>query len=74
MFDLRKKKFVPPEFEAFVEDEGDGWQVSLIAHGVQVGGAVFPDDGTGAAFDLAKQVADDWIQTKGGMGERSATI
>lgn len=67
MLPFSKKKFSPPRFEAFIEDEGDGFQVSLIEGGVQVGGAVFPDDGSGAAFDLAKMLADDWI-ANGGMG------
>lgn len=68
MLPFAKKKFCPPEFEAFIDDEGDGFQVRLLQNGVQVGGALFPDDGTGTAFDLAKTVADDWVKGKGGMG------
>lgn len=39
-----------------IEDDGDSFQVYLFEGVVQVGGCCFPDDGTGAAFDLANEV------------------
>ena len=68
MLPFAKKKFAPPAYEAFITDDGDGFQVSMWFRGVQVGGANFPDDGHGEAFDLAKQVAEDWVKNNGGMG------
>lgn len=68
MLPFAKKKFSPPQYEAFIEDEGDEFQVRLMFGGVQVGGAVFPDDGHGEAFELAKVIADDWVKNNGGMG------
>lgn len=47
-----------------IEDEGDAFQVSLMEGGVQVGGALFPDDGTGAAFLLAQEVAMSWCSVR----------
>ena len=39
-----------------IEDDGESFQVYLFDGVSQVGGACFPDDGTGAAFDLAVQI------------------
>lgn len=46
--------------EFVVTDEGDEFQLELLQDGIQVGGAVFPDDGTGAAFDMARGVGASW--------------
>ena len=51
-----------------IEDDGDAIQVSLIQDGVQVGGAYFPDDGTGSAFQDALELAEAWQQTGGVWG------
>lgn len=67
MLDLSKKKFTPPEWEAFIEDEGDGWQVSLCQFGVQVAGVCVPDSGDGSGFEYAKKIAAEW-QSNRGMG------
>lgn len=64
---LGKQKFNPPEFEAFIEDEGDGWQVALCQYGRQVAGVCVPDPGDGSAFEIAKRVAREW-QSGGGWG------
>lgn len=58
---LQKKKFNPPERECYIEDEGDEFQVLLFENGVQVGGCMLPDDGSGAAFELADQLRTDWL-------------
>lgn len=44
-----------------IDDEGDEVLIALMEDGLQVGGAMFPDDGTGSSFDLARQVGEDWI-------------
>lgn len=67
MIDIRKKQFNPPKFEAFVEDDGDSFQVALFQEGVQVGNAMFPDDGDGSAFQAAQALADTW-KSGGGWG------
>lgn len=47
----------PSNIRAFsIEDEGDAAQLYLFIDGVQVGGAYFPDDGTGASMELAADV------------------
>jgi hypothetical protein len=51
-----------------IEDDGYGFQVSLYLGGVQVGNALFPDDGTGEAFGHAKRVGESWA------GFPSATV
>jgi hypothetical protein len=61
MFHLAKLKFNPPKREAFIEDEGDSFQVSLLEDGEQVGGCYLPDDGHGGAFQMAQQIASDWL-------------
>lgn len=43
-----------------IEDDGDGFQVALYQDGIQLGGAFFPDDGTGEAFQDALEVAQAW--------------
>lgn len=58
---LGKLKFNPPKREAFIEDEGDSFQVSLYEDGKQVGGCHLPDDGHGGAFELAQQIKSDWL-------------
>lgn len=61
MLPFSKKIFTPPRFEAYVIDEGEDFEVQMFQDGCQIGSALFPDDGTGAAFVLAKQLADNWI-------------
>jgi hypothetical protein len=39
-----------------IEDNGDGFDLSLFDGINQVGGAIFPDDGTGKAFELAYEI------------------
>lgn len=60
MFELGKKKFCPPEWEAFIEDDGDMWQVSLCQYGVQVAGVSVPDPGDGSGLDYARKIAREW--------------
>ena len=43
-----------------IEDDGDEFQVALMLGGVQVGNILFPDDGTGMAFDHAKRMGESW--------------
>ena len=43
-----------------VEDEGDEYDVALFEDGHQVGSALFPDDGHGAAFALALAIGQAW--------------
>lgn len=43
-----------------ISDEGDEFNVQLLENGQQVGGALFPDDGTGRAFDRALEMAQSW--------------
>lgn len=43
-----------------IEDDGDAIQVALFEDGLQMGGAYFPDDGTGEAFQDALEVAQAW--------------
>lgn len=69
MLELGKKRFNPPEWEAFIEDEGDYWDVSLCQYGVQVAGVCVPDPGDGSAFEYAKKIAVEW-QSNGGMGAK----
>lgn len=58
---LGKRQWNPPKREAFIEDEGDAFQVSLLEDGRQIGGCYLPDDGDGDAFEVAKQIASDWL-------------
>lgn len=58
---LGKKQWNPPEREAFIEDDGESFQIMLIEDGVQVGGCFLPDDGAGEAFELAQGIASDWL-------------
>lgn len=58
---LGKKQWNPPAREAYIEDEGDAFQVLLFEGSVQVGGCYLPDGGSGDGFDLAKQIASDWM-------------
>jgi len=44
-----------------IEDDGDEVHVYLIEDGEQAGGALFPDDGTGEAFDLALELGESWV-------------
>jgi len=46
--------------EYLIDDEGDEVQVQFLEDGVQIGGACFPDDGSGEAFDVALMVAQGW--------------
>lgn len=50
-----------------IEDEGDEFHLALLADGAQVGGAIFPDDGSGAGFELAREVGESFA-SHGGMG------
>lgn len=43
-----------------IQDDGDEVQLQLLVMGAQVGGALFPDDGTGAAFELAFHLGESW--------------
>ena len=45
---------------ATIDDEGDGFAVALFRDGEQVGGALFPDDGDGSAWELAAMLAEAW--------------
>ena len=81
MFNLNKKRWTPPVREAFVEDDGDSFQVLLYEDGAQVGGCYLPDDGTGEAFCLAQSIASDWLtyndrmrDDRRGMGRRPPHI
>lgn len=58
---IGKQRWNPPQREAYIEDEGDAFGVSLLEDGIQVGGAFFPDDGDGTAYDQAAEVAQAWI-------------
>lgn len=51
-----------------IQDDGDEVQVQLFEGGVQVGGAMFPDDGDGQAFMLAHQLGEDWAGFPSAMG------
>lgn len=44
-----------------IEDDGDAVQVMLMEDDVQMGGAYFPDDGTGEAFQDAMEVGESWV-------------
>lgn len=44
-----------------IEDEGSEIQLQLMDKGVQVGGAVFPSDDSGEAFNHAIEVGEDWL-------------
>ncbi len=44
-----------------INDEGDDFELVLWAGGVQVGGAVFPDDGFGSAFALADEIGRGFV-------------
>lgn len=81
MFDLHKKHWNPPAREAFIEDEGDGFQILLLDGGHQVGGCFLPDDGSGGAFEIAQGIASDWLSyndrmrdDRRGMGRRPPHI
>lgn len=47
--------------EYIIEDNGDEVQLFLMEDGEQMGGALFPDEGDGEAWDLAYEVGQDWI-------------
>ena len=47
--------------EYLIHDEGDEVHVALFEDGEQAGGALFPDDGTGEAFELAYDLAESWV-------------
>lgn len=47
-----------------ITDEGDGYEVTFLVDGVQVGSALFPQDGNGMAKGHANAVATSW--TEGG--------
>ena len=51
--------------EYLIEDEGDEVHVHLIEDGEQAGGALFPDDGTGEAFELALELGESWVGNNG---------
>lgn len=81
MFNLRKRQWLPPAREAFIEDEGDAFQVMLFEGGDQIGCCFIPDDGTGSGFDLAQSIASDWLtyndrmrSDRRGMGRRPPHI
>lgn len=40
-----------------IEDDGDSFQVAIMEDGVQIAGMIIPDDGTGEAFELARDFA-----------------
>lgn len=44
-----------------ITKEGDEVQLQLFENQEQIGGAVFPEDGGGAAFYLAQEVAMAWV-------------
>lgn len=58
---LGKHKFVPPKREAYIEDEGDAFQVLLFEDGRQCGACYLPDEGDGSSFEFATQVCNDWM-------------
>jgi len=58
---LGKKQFTPPKREAFIEDDGDAFQVMLFEDGLQLGACYLPDDGDGETFELAQQIVSDWL-------------
>ena len=49
-----------------IEDDGDEVHLSMFQDDQQVGGALFPDDGAGGAFDLAYQVGELFAASPGG--------
>lgn len=57
---LSRKASGQKKFRGEITDEGDGFQVALYSGELQVGGALFPDDGTGHAFEDARQMVEDW--------------
>ena len=44
-----------------ITDDGDEVHLAMFEDGEQVGGGLFPDDGTGEAFELACEVGDDFV-------------
>lgn len=40
-----------------IEDDGDAFDVAMFDDGIQVAGAIVPDDGAGTGFDLAQEIA-----------------
>ena len=47
-----------------IEDEGDEVRLALYQDEEQVGGAVFPDEGAGEAFELAYELAQSWVRNE----------
>jgi hypothetical protein len=44
-----------------ITDEGDEIHLAIFQNGEQVGGGLFPDDGTGTAFDMAYEVGEQFV-------------
>lgn len=44
-----------------IEDNGEDVQLYLYEGEMQMGGALFPEEGDGSAWDLATEVGEDWI-------------
>lgn len=47
--------------EYVIEDDGDEVHVALFEDGEQAGGALFPEDGSGEAYELACELAQSWV-------------
>ena len=43
-----------------IEDDGDEVHLSLFQGEMQVGGALFPEDGDGAAKQMAEEIGKSW--------------
>lgn len=52
--------------EAQIDDEGDAFTIAMYEDGVQVAGCCIPDDGSGMGFELAQEIAADWVRKTGG--------
>lgn len=48
-----------------IEDDGDEIQLFMFEDDQQVGGAMFPDDGAGGAFDLAYEIGEQFVSRPG---------
>ena len=44
-----------------IEDEGDEIHLAMFEDDFQVGSGLFPDDGTGKAFELAYEIGEEFV-------------
>jgi len=52
-----------------ISDECDGFDLSMLEGGFQVGGAWFDDTGDGSAFSRANELGNLWKNNRRGEGE-----